>query len=165
MSKEHSKGAVVAKFISENREYVTFTVGEQLFGLPIDRVHDVFIASSITRVPLSPSEVVGLLNLRGRVVTATCMRRRLGLPSDEQAGYEQKMAVGIEHAGESFGLLVDNVGEVMRLPIASLEPNPVHIDPRWAVLSEGVHRLDGRLLIILSVDSLLSAQTDVRRAA
>ena len=51
-------------------EYVTVMVGEEIFGLPIDRVHDVFIATNLTDVPLAPREIIGLLNLRGRVVTA-----------------------------------------------------------------------------------------------
>ena len=88
-------------------------VADQMFGLPIDRVHDVFIASALTTVPLAPPEIVGLLNLRGRVVTAMCLRRRLGLP--DRRGRRREMAVGLEHQGESYGLLVDEVGEVMKL--------------------------------------------------
>ncbi|MBT2856498.1 chemotaxis protein CheW, partial [Staphylococcus coagulans] len=61
-------------------DYVTVFVGDTLFGLAIERVHDVFVPSGVTPVPLAPSEIVGLLNLRGRVVTAVCLRRRLGLP-------------------------------------------------------------------------------------
>ena len=97
----------------EASEYVTVTVADQMFGLPIDRVHDVFIASALTTVPLAPPEIVGLLNLRGRVVTAMCLRRRLGLP-DRESG-RREMAVGLEHHGESYGLLVDEIGEVMKL--------------------------------------------------
>ena len=96
-------------------EYVTVTVGDQLFGLPIERIHDVFIPTSMTPVPLAPPEIVGLLNLRGRVVTALCVRKRLGMPARE-AGAEA-MAVGLEYNGESYGLLVDSVGEVLRLSI------------------------------------------------
>jgi purine-binding chemotaxis protein CheW len=70
-------------YSGEYEEYVTVMVCDQIFGLPIDRVHDVFIASSLTTVPLAPKEIVGLLNLRGRVVTAMCLRRRLGLPDRE----------------------------------------------------------------------------------
>ena len=62
-------------------EYVTVTIGDQLFGLPISRVQDVFIPDRLTRVPLAPPEVAGVLNLRGRIVTAIDMRRRLGLPA------------------------------------------------------------------------------------
>ena len=61
------------------KEYVTATVGGQLFGLPILRVQDVFLPERITRVPLAPPEVAGVLNLRGRIVTLIDMRRSLGL--------------------------------------------------------------------------------------
>ena len=142
-------------------EYVTVMVARQMFGLPIDRVHDVFIASALTGVPLAPREIVGLLNLRGRVVTAMCLRRRLGLPEAESC---REMAVGLEQHGESYGLLVDQVGEVMKLSSETLEPNPVHMDPRWVRLSRGVHRLEGELLIILDVDAVLALEADARAA-
>jgi purine-binding chemotaxis protein CheW len=146
---------------SSDSEYVTVMISDQMFGLPIDRVHDVFIASAVTSVPLAPREVIGLLNLRGRVVTAMCLRRRLGLPDAENG---REMAVGLEHHGESYGLLVDQVGEVMKLPSELCEPNPVHMDPRWARLSRGVHRLEGRLLIVLDVDAVLAFEADARAA-
>jgi purine-binding chemotaxis protein CheW len=146
---------------SSDSEYVTVVIADQLFGLPIDRVHDVFIASAVTVVPLAPREVIGLLNLRGRVVTAMCLRRRLGLPDAENG---REMAVGLEHHGESYGLLVDQVGEVMKLSSDLCEPNPVHMDPRWARVSRGVHRLEGRLLIVLDVDAVLAFEADARAA-
>jgi purine-binding chemotaxis protein CheW len=146
----------------ETTDYVTVLLGDELFGLPIDRVHDVFIATNLTDVPLSPPEIKGLLNLRGRVVTALCLRRRLGLP--DRTGDGRNMAVGLEHGGEAYGLLVDQVGEVMKLSADTYEPNPVHLDNRWRAVSRGVHRLDGRLLIILDVEAVL-AFGDERPAA
>jgi purine-binding chemotaxis protein CheW len=143
-------------------EFVTVTVGSQMFGLPIDRVHDVFIASSVTKVPLAPREIIGLLNLRGRVVTAMCLRRRLGLPDRTEGG--QEMAVGLERQGESYGLLVDAVGEVMKLSADTHEPSPVHMDQAWVKLSRGVHRLEDKLLIILDVDAVLSFDVGARAA-
>src|SRR3989475_1060265 len=89
-------------------EYVTAVIGSQLFGLPISRVQDVFMPDRLTRVPLADSEIAGLLNLRGRIVTAIDMRRRLDLPALE-AG-RARMAVGIECKGESYGLLIDSIG-------------------------------------------------------
>ena len=135
-------------------EYVTVMVADEMFGLPISRVHDVFIPTNLTEVPLAPPEIRGLLNLRGRVVTALCLRRRLGLPDRGEGG--RTMAVGLEHGGEAYGLLVDSVGEVMKLGPETHEPNPTHMDPRWTGLARGVHRLDGRLLIILHVDAVLT---------
>jgi purine-binding chemotaxis protein CheW len=134
-------------------EYVTATVGDQLFGLPISRVQDVFKPHGLTRVPMAATEVAGLLNLRGRIVTVIDMRRRLDFAAkDRNSG---PMAVGIEYKGESFGLLIEDIGEVLKLPAASREDNPVNLDPRLARVSAGVHRLDGRLLVILDVERLL----------
>lgn len=133
-------------------EYVSVTVAGQLFGLPIERVRDVFMVNGLTPVPLAPPEVVGLLNLRGRVATAIDLRRRLGIPEADSDGL---MAVGIEAGGESYGLIVDSVGEVLLLGRDTYGGNPVHMSGPWSALSAGVHRLEGRLLVVLDVDAVL----------
>jgi purine-binding chemotaxis protein CheW len=142
-------------------EYVTVMVADQIFGLPIGSVHDVFVASTVTRVPLAQPEVVGLINLRGHVVTALSLRRRLRLP---EPAVRREIAVGLEHRGEFYGLFVDRVGEVMRIAADAREPHPVHMDPHWASLSTGVHRLDRQLLIILDVDAVLALEAPSRAA-
>ena len=143
-------------------EYVTVMIGGQLFGLPISRVQDVFMPDRLTRVPLAPPEVAGVLNLRGRIVTTIDMRRRLGLPPRDDN--KPSMAVGIELKGESYGLLIDTVGEVMKLGETTLEPNPVNLDPRLARVSGGVHRLDGQLMVILDVDYVLNGSAETLAA-
>jgi len=143
-------------------EYVTVFIGGQLFGLPISRVQDMFMPERITRVPLAPPEIAGVLNLRGRIVTTVDMRRRLGLPPRDDN--KPSMAVGIELKGESYGLLIDTVGEVMKLGEATLEPNPVNLDPRLARVSAGVHRLDGQLMVILDVDYVLNGSAETLAA-
>ncbi|GJD45891.1 Chemotaxis protein CheW [Methylobacterium cerastii] len=139
------------------QDFVTVFVGDTMFGLAIDRVHDVFIPAGVTPVPLSPPEIVGLLNLRGRVVTAICLRRRLGLPAAEGSA---RMAIGLEQGGETFALVVDGVGEVLKLGTETHEPVPINLDARWRDLALGVHRLDGRLLVILDVNALLVFASD-----
>ncbi len=139
-------------------EYVTVMIAEQLFGLPIGRVQDVFMLERLTRVPLSAPEIAGVLNLRGRIVTAIDLRRRLGLPP--RSGGRPPMAVGIELRGESYGLLIDSVGEVMKLADNTREPNPVNLDAKLARVAAGVHRLDGQLLVILDVDRVLDTASD-----
>ena len=143
-------------------EYVTATIGGQLFGLPISRVQDVFMPKRLTAVPLAAPEIAGLLNLRGRIVTVIDMRRRLDFEAPERG--EGWMAVGIEHKGESYGLLIDGIGEVLKLPAASREDNPVNLDHRLARVSAGVHRLDGRLLVVLDVDRVLDVGTSAQAA-
>jgi len=140
-------------------EYVTATVGGQLFGLPIGRVQDVFVLDRLTRVPLAAPEIAGVLNLRGRIVTAIDMRRRLGLAPPGEV--RRRMAIGIEYKGESYGLLIDAIGEVLDLPTAGREGNPVNLEPGLARVSAGVHRLEDRLLVVLDVDRVL----DVGRQA
>jgi len=134
-------------------EYVTVAIGDQLFGLPIARVQDVFKLERLTPVPLAPPEIVGLINLRGRVVTAIDMRCRLGLPP--LADGHPAMAIGIEFRSEAFGLLVDAVGEVLKLSDDGREACPVNLDPRFARIAAGVHRLDDQLLVLLDVDRVL----------
>ena len=135
------------------RDYVTVIVDGQLFGLPIASVHDVFIADTVTPVPLAPREIAGLLNLRGRVVTALCMRCLLQLPRPDTLG--GRMVVGIEHDGESFGLVVDGVGEVLTLQHAEMQPNPINLDPRWGRFSKGIHWLDTGLLVVIDIDAAI----------
>ncbi len=141
--------------IDENtHEYVTVDIADQLFGIKVTDIHDVFQPHSLTKVPLAPPEVKGVLNLRGRIVTAIDARIRLDLPKPEKEG-RHDMAIGVEMDNESYGLIIDKVGEVLRLARADLKPLPSNIDPRWQEVSRGIYRLDGRLLIILDIQKML----------
>ena len=143
-------------------EYVTFITAGQMFGLPIERVQDVFKPTNITRVPLAAPEIAGVLNLRGRIVTAIRLGSRLDLESPvEQA---EPMAIGIECGNESFGLLVDAVGEVLKLPDGEREANPINLDRKLARVSAGVFRLDGQLLVVLDVDRVLDLEAEAAAA-
>jgi len=135
------------------KEYVTAVVGGQLFGLPILRVQDVFKPERVTRVPLAPPEVAGVLNLRGRIVTLVDLRRRLDLPPPEDD--RPQMAIGVEWRGESYGLLIDSIGEVVKLDDEEREPNPVNLNGGLARMSAGIHRLDEQLLMVLDVERVL----------
>jgi purine-binding chemotaxis protein CheW len=143
-------------------EYVTFVAGGQMFGLPIGRVQDVFKPIKMTRVPLAGAESAGVLNLRGRIVTAIHLYARLGLENSNKA--ETPMAIGIEFDGESFGLLIDSVGEVLKLADADREPNPINLDRNLARVSCGVFRLDGQLLVVLDIDRLLDLSPEAAAA-
>jgi purine-binding chemotaxis protein CheW len=133
-------------------EYVTVMIGSQLLGLPIGRVQDVFVLNQMTRVPLAPDDIAGVINLRGRIVTTVDLRRRLGVAGGAGRG---PMAVGIESGGESYGLVIDSVGEVLKLGAETSEPVPVNLDERLKRVASGVHRLDENLLVVLDVDRLL----------
>lgn len=138
------------------RDFVTIVIANQLFGIPVLSVQDVLGPQRITRIPLAPPEVAGALNLRGRIVTAIDVRRRLGLPPRE-AG-DLGMNVVVERGSELYSLVIDQVGEVLSLPPESYERNPVTLSPRWREISAGIHRLKDQLMIVLDVDRLLQFQ-------
>ena len=141
--------------IDENgtQEYITVVIANQLFGLPILEVQDVFMPEKITSVPLSATEIEGVLNLRGRIVTAINMRKRLGL--EVLKDNDEIIAVGIEHNSESYGLIIDDVGEVLKLDKKNFESNPTNLDPKWAQVSAGIFRLEKELLVVLDVNKVL----------
>ncbi|MGP0058269.1 MAG: chemotaxis protein CheW [Beijerinckiaceae bacterium] len=127
----------------ERHCFIIFVGGEK-FGLPVDCVQTVFQIEAVTPVPLGPREILGLVNLRGKIVTAVSLRRRLQIP--EQASSKATLAIGMEHGGESFALVVDEVGAVIILDGKTRIPMPPHLDPQRAKLTEAVYRLDDGIL-------------------
>lgn len=134
--------------------FVTAALAGHWFALPIAAVDEVFLLNRITVVPLSPPGLIGVLNLRGRVVTALDTRAILGFSPSEQM---PTMAIGIERRGELFGLAVDAIGDVLPSLPEEREPTPPNIDRRWREVVTGVQRNDEQLVLIADVDRLFDA--------
>ncbi len=134
-------------------DFVTFTIAGQYFGISVLKVRDILSSYQITPMPLASPEIVGSLNLRGRVVTAIDLRLRIGLPP-RPAGAES-MSVVAENDGELYSLMVDSVGEVLALSTADYERNPPTLDPKFRAYSDGIYRLNDQLLVVLDVNRLL----------
>lgn len=141
-----------------NDELVTFTVGGQLLGIPVARVQEVLPPQRVTRVPHAPAAVMGLLNLRGQIVTAVDLRSRLGIPARE-AGADH-MNVIVEEGGELYSVMVDSVGEVLPVAKSRLTAAPSTLDDVWKQACEGVYRLNEGLLVILNVSRMLQFKKD-----
>ena len=139
---------------SESVQAITMTIYGQLFGVPTQQVQDVHNNMNITRIPLAPPEVAGALNIRGKIVTAIDLRRRLGLP--DRGPDDKYMSVVVEYNNDLFSLIIDSIGEVLTLDPATFEKNPPTLDPNWREVATGVYRLEGQLLIMTSVRNLLN---------
>lgn len=148
-----TEDSVIADYGTQ--EFVTVNVGDQVLGVGVKEIHDVFSLTGLTPVPGASAEIAGVLNLRGRIVTAIDARIVLGLPAREE-GYGGTMAIGVEYNGESYGILVDSVGEVIRLKEDELQPNPINMDTKWKSISRGIYRLDGKLLMTVNLEKFLT---------
>jgi purine-binding chemotaxis protein CheW len=144
----------IASQLDYANQYVSFFVDGQLLGIPVNAVQEVLTPQAISPVPLARPEISGLLNLRGQIVTAVNLRRRLGLPDFESGG--PGMNVVVRHQGESFSLQVDDVGDVINVSGDVLEPPPSTLDAHWKSVTAGVFRLEGQLFVILNVASLFN---------
>jgi purine-binding chemotaxis protein CheW len=133
---------------------VSVRIGSQTFGVPVMKAQDIIAQVAINVIPLSPIEVAGSLNLRGRIVTAIDMRRRMNMPPREPD--DPYMCVIAERAGELYALLVDDVGDVLWLSSDACEPTPVTISPTWRSLCSALYRLKTELLLVLDVDKVLA---------
>lgn len=139
-------------------DYVTFYIGDQMFGIPVLRVQDILTPNKIAPIPLAPKEVKGSINLRGRIVTVVDVRIRLGLP--DKAGEKHTMGVTVEQDHDLYTLLVDKIGDVIGLSRDLYEKNPATLDPKWRDFSNGVFRLEENLMVVLDIDSLLDLGKD-----
>lgn len=133
---------------------VSVRIGSQAFGIPVLQVQDVIAQTPINPVPLAPPEVAGSLNLRGRIVTAIDMRRRLGSPP--RGRDDPSMCVIVERNNELYALIVDDVGDVLWLPASQHEPPPATLSGAWRGLCSGLYRLESELLLVLQVEEVLA---------
>lgn len=137
------------------RKLIAVELDGQLVGIDVRDVHDVIRLSGISRVPLAPRWVAGVMNLRGRIVTAIDLRERFGRPPRMEGA--SAMCVVIEFKGEPYGLIVDDVGDVIDVSPDQIDPNPLTLDARWQQVSEGVVKLDA-LMVITKVAEIMNVE-------
>jgi len=137
----------------ELTQLVTFSIGEEEFGVNILQVQEIIRTMEITNVPRAPEFVEGVINLRGKVIPIVDMRRRFGLESKEHDKYTRIIVIEIDMI--IVGFVVDAVSEVLRIPANSVQPPPPVVAGMDSDYIDGVGKLDDRLLILLDLDSLL----------
>jgi len=136
------------------RQICTFRVAGLLLGLDVAHVQEVLRGQEMTEVPLAPPAVKGLLNLRGQIVTAIDLRRRLALPP--AVAEEPPMNVIMLGGGSVVSLLVDSIGDVETVRSDALAPVPETLDAATKSVTRFVCKLDGGLLLILDPRGVLS---------
>jgi purine-binding chemotaxis protein CheW len=139
-------------------QYATFYAGGHYLGIGVLEVQEVLREQPITPVPLSAPVVAGLINLRGQIVPQLDVRRLLGLPVREPGAITFSVVVRTEHGAVS--LLVDQIDDVLDLDASSFEQTPANVVPAIRKLLLGVHKLEGRLLLILNIPETVDVRAD-----
>jgi len=134
----------------ENVQLSTFIVGKFFFGIDVLNVQEVLQFQRMTKVPLAPPVIVGLINLRGQIVPALDMRRRLYL--EPRAQDERPMNLVVRTEDGAVSLLVDDIGDVLELQPAAFENTPANVAANVREMIRGVYKLKDRLLFVLETE-------------
>jgi purine-binding chemotaxis protein CheW len=133
-----------------SQQFSTFFVADLFFGVDVLRVQEVLRYQPMTRVPQAPEVIEGLINLRGQIVTAIDLRRKLKLPP--RAAEQVPMNVVVRTQDGPVSLLVDEIGDVLDVETATYERPPDNLDAAARELITGVYKLKGRLLLVLDAE-------------
>jgi purine-binding chemotaxis protein CheW len=136
--------------MAEKKQFCTFYLNNLLFGVDLNSVQEVMRFVHMTRVPLAPGVVSGLINLRGQIVTALDLRQRLQM--EARIGEAPPMNVVVRSGGGAVSLLVDEIGDVVEVDDSTFERPPETLRGRVRSMILGVHKLDDRLMHMLDTE-------------
>lgn len=142
---------------SAEEQLVTLTVDNQVYGIPILAVQDIVEPLKITPVPLAPSAVAGVMNLRGRIVNVIDLRHCLGDHTYHEIPHQ--MGVTVEYRHDLYTLLVDKIGDVVAVEQKHIEKPPATLTEELRRLSHGIIRRKNNLLVVLDVEKILDPDT------
>jgi purine-binding chemotaxis protein CheW len=135
-------------------QWVTFRLDKEIYGIEVMQVQEVLRVTEITPVPGAPDYILGIINLRGNVVTVLDTRKRFGLPPKEIE--DPSRIVIIEAVDQVVGMLVDSVAEVVYLRYTEIESSPNVGNEESSRFIQGVHSRNDSLLILVDVNKLLT---------
>ena len=145
----------------EKKEYIKMRLNKQLFGMVVDEIEDILSPQTITPIPLSPPEILGSLNLRGRIVTAIDMRTHLRVEGENGKLGDNYRSIVLNHNGELYSLVVDGVSDVIRLADDEISKCPSNLSQRWQDMSGGVYSFEDEIMVILDIEKLMKfTETD-----
>jgi purine-binding chemotaxis protein CheW len=143
------------KAVDQELQLVIFRLAQEEYGLPITKVQEINRLVPITKLPQTPEFMEGVINLRGRIIPVIDLRKRFTLEISEHN--DESRIIIVEVCGQTVGVIVDAVAEVVRIAASSVEPPPPSfiLDAKYI---QGVGKLEGRLLILLEIDEILTSQ-------
>ena len=141
----------------EGQQFSTFYLDGLLFGVQVSQVQEVIRYQEMTRVPLAPPEVQGLINLRGQIVTALDLRRRLNIK--ERSSDQLPMNVVVRSGEEAVSLLVDEIGDALEVEHDAFERPPETLQGEARQLIRGAYKLKDRLLLVLDTEKVVNLTT------
>lgn len=139
--------------LNREEQLVVFQLSEQTYGIDIASVYEIIRMEKITRVPRTPDFVEGVINLRGRIIPVIDLSRRFNLSFAERTNSSRIIIVDV--GGNTIGIIVDAVSEVLRIQAASVEPPPPMIHGIDAAYLRGIAILESRLVILLNLEKIL----------
>jgi purine-binding chemotaxis protein CheW len=146
--------------MGRTQQFCTFFLEGHFFGVPVQQIQEVIRYQEMTRVPLVPEVVRGLINLRGQIVTAVDLRRRLGM--GERPDDQLPLNVVARTDDGPVSLLVDEIGDVLEVSEDAYENTPENMSAEQKEMVEGVYKLENRLLLVLNVDRALQVGGESR---
>lgn len=142
---------------AETLQVVVFSLLDELrredYGVDVELIREIRPPENVTRLPKAPSYIKGITNLRGKIIPIVSLKEKLGLPSSEEAGRNSRILVA-EIGGATFGLLVDQVEQVMRVPVKDVEQSSSEVLQRSQYI-KGIAKAPGRLIVLLDLQKLL----------
>lgn len=138
---------------SQEEQIVVFQLMEQVYGIDINSVYEIIRMEAITKIPRAPHFVEGVINLRGRIIPVIDLGLRFGLGQAERTPASRIIIV--EVSGQTIGMIVDSVQEVLRIPLNTIEPAPPVANGIDAAYLRGIAVLPERLIILLDQNKIL----------
>jgi purine-binding chemotaxis protein CheW len=149
--------------VANIQQFCTFFLKSEFFGVPVQQVQEVIRYQEMTRVPLVPRVIRGLINLRGQIVMAVDLRRRLGMDDRPDSQLPMNVVVRTDDGAVSF--LVDEIGDVLEADEDTLEPPPQTVHGQARELVRGVYKLQERLMLVLDTERAVSSAEDASPGA
>ncbi len=141
--------------MAKTQQFCTFFLKDQFFGVPVQQVQEVIRYQEMTRVPLVPQVIRGLINLRGQIVMALDLRRRFGMPEMPDSQLPMNVVVRTDDGAVSF--LVDEIGDVLQVDEENFEPPPETLKGQARELVRGVYKLQDRLMLVLNTERAVTS--------